>query len=279
MKTIPKTEITVAEILSSCVSNLSDNNLKVEFLNNLNIFEQHEALLEEKIRSLEVYTIGQNIQISNIANETCLKKLYTDKLSKKGQPARYIYDQILFTAPNEKCPYCNQRLADTLDHYIPKANFPIYSISPINLIPACTQCNKGKLNAIPANPHQQTLHPYYDNVEEKEWLECEILQLPEIIFNFKTKNIPDNTGILNQRILNHFDFYKLNALYKSHASSEFTSIKGQITRIFNNKGAAELQDFLFEGYQSRKEADINSWQTAFYKALYENNEFVNGGFI
>lgn len=279
MKHITKTELTIEEVLNACVSNLTNAQVRNELLDNIKIFKEHDELFEEKINSLELYTIEQDIQISNIANASVLKKLYNDKLSKKGQLARELYDQILFSAPNEKCPYCNQRIADTLDHFLPKANFPIYSISPINLLPACTQCNKGKTNSIPENSGEQTLHPYFDNIEDLEWLECEIENLPDIIFNFKSKNILESDNIINERIQNHFDFYNLNDLYKSNASSEFANIKLQITNLFNNKGSEELQDFLFEAFQSRKEADINSWQTAFYRALYENVEFVNGGFI
>jgi len=279
MKHIKKTKITTESVLKACVSNLTNEEVKNELLNNIAILKQNDEIFEEKTTNLEVYTIGQDIEISPIANASVLKKLYTDKLSKKGQIARDLYDEILISAPNEKCPYCNHRLADTLDHFLPKANFPIYSISPINLLPACTQCNKGKTNSIPTNASEQTLHPYFDNFEELNWLECEILNLPNIVFKFKTKNIFEEGNINNIRISNHFSFYKLNDLYKSNASTEFANIKRQITIIYNTKGVEELKDFLLEAYLSRKETDINSWQTAFYKSLYDSEEFVNGGFI
>lgn len=279
MKNIKKPELTIEEILNACISNLTNEEVKNALIENIGILKEHNEIFEEKVLSFELYKIEQYIEINDTANATVLKKLYTDKLSKKGHVAREIYDKILFTAPKEKCPYCNHRIADTLDHYLPKSNYPIYSISPINLLPACTQCNKGKTNSIPTNSAEQTLHPYFDNIEKLEWLQCEIENLPDIIFNFIPKSIFKDDDINNQRISNHFNFYNLNELYKSNASSEFENIKFQITRIFNNKGAEELKDFLFEAYLSRKETDINSWQTAFYRALYENNDFINGGFI
>lgn len=279
MKSIKKPELTIEEILNACISNLTNEEVKNALIENIGILKKYDEIFEEKVLSFELYKIEQDIEINDTANATVLKKLYTDKLSKKGHVAREIYDKILFTAPKEKCPYCNHRIADTLDHYLPKSNYPIYSISPINLLPACTQCNKGKTNSIPTNSAEQTLHPYFDNIEKLEWLQCEIENLPDIIFNFIPRSVFKDDDINNQRISNHFNFYNLNELYKSNASSEFENIKFQITRIFNNKGAEELKDFLFEAYLSRKETDINSWQTAFYRALYENNDFINGGFI
>lgn len=279
MKHIKKTEITTESVLKACVSNLTNDEVKNELLENVAIFKKNDELFEQKIISIELHTIDQDIEINDIANASVLKKLYSDKLSKKGHIAREIYDEILFSAPNEKCPYCNHRIADTIDHFLPKANFPVYSISPINLLPACTQCNKGKLNSIPTQPSEQTLHPYFDNIEEYNWLECEISNLPNIIFNFKPRRIFEEGNINNNRIFNHFKFYNLNELYKSNACTEFANIKLQITKTYNNKGTEELKDFLLEAYLSRKETDINSWQTAFYKALYESDDFVNGKFL
>src|SRR5690554_4486978 len=279
MRHIKKIEITTETVLNACVSNLTNEEVKNELIENIGTFEKHDEIFEQKTINFELHTIIQDIQINNIANASVLKKLYSDKFSKKGHIARELYDEILFSAPNEKCPYCNHRIADTIDHFLPKANFPIYSISPVNLLPACTQCNKGKTNSIPTNSGEQTLHPYFDNIEEFNWLECKIENLPKIVFKFKPKEIFEEGNINNERISNHFIFYNLNDLYKSNASSEFANIKRQITKIFNNKGAEELKEFLLEAYLSRKESDINSWQTAFYKALYESDEFVNGGFI
>ncbi|RDI11265.1 HNH endonuclease [Flavobacterium sp. AG291] len=279
MKFIVKPEITVEAVLTACISNLSDVALKDEYTAKVRILKSHENILERKIRSLELHTIPQNVQISAIANETALKKLYTDKLSKKGQLAREIYDDIMILAPNEKCPYCNHRPADTLDHFLPKANFPIYSITPINLLPACTQCNKGKLGSIPTRASEHTLHPYFDNIEDIQWLECIIVQVKKIKFEFRVKHLPRTDVMLRRRMEHHFASYGLNELYKSQASSEYMNIESHLKRIFNNKGKEELREFLFEAYLSRAEVDINSWQTALYKALHDNEDFIEGKFL
>ncbi|USN55667.1 MAG: HNH endonuclease [Candidatus Peribacteria bacterium] len=42
------------------------------------------------------------------------------------------------------CPYCNLEWTNEIDHYIPKKEYPEYSVLNINLIPICTSCNKKK---------------------------------------------------------------------------------------------------------------------------------------
>ncbi|TPJ42888.1 HNH endonuclease signature motif containing protein [Mesorhizobium sp. B2-7-1] len=59
------------------------------------------------------------------------------------------------------CPFCGGLGHTwTLDHYLPKANFPAYSVNPSNLVPCCRDCNSGKNASFGAELHEQTLHPY-----------------------------------------------------------------------------------------------------------------------
>src|SRR5262245_19880217 len=75
--------------------------------------------------------------------------VYDNRLVKKTAPGRRIYDKIFTSAPNDKCPLCGHRNVKTLDHYLPKALFPALTVTPINLIPACSDCNKAKLSTAP----------------------------------------------------------------------------------------------------------------------------------
>lgn len=102
--------------------------------------------------------------------EEQLKNVYENKFAKKGQPGRKVYDKLMSKPAQGICPLCGQRVVSTLDHYLPKAHFPVLSVVPINLIPSCSECNKSKTDHVPENAEQQTLHPYYDDVEEEQWL-------------------------------------------------------------------------------------------------------------
>jgi hypothetical protein len=61
------------------------------------------------------------------------------------------------------CPMCGSMHSGTLDHYLPKNGFPIFSVFSKNLVPAC-KCNiKRKETLLGANPGERVLHPYFDD--------------------------------------------------------------------------------------------------------------------
>ena len=79
---------------------------------------------------------------------------------------------------------------------------------------------------------------------------------------------------MRKRVENHFTSYKLNDLYCTHASEEFINIKFQLKKLFNSGGYNSLKEHILDCYESRKENNLNSWQTAFYGCLSNDEEFL-----
>lgn len=279
MRKIDKPSFTVTDVFIQCISNVRDALLKNKLENSTLSIQNAENDFHSKKLTNQVYLISRNVIISSSINSEVLKSIYTDRLVNKKNPARNFYNMILISAPKEKCPLCNQRIADTLDHYLPKAKYPILSVSPLNLVPACTPCNKNKLSDYPTNRKEETLHPYYDNIENDNWLKCELLSVKPMLFNFYVDPDPHWNLLLQNRTKNHFENFNINKLYKTHAAQEFENIKYQIQKLFKNGGTPLLTNHLIDSYESRKLIDKNSWQTAFYDCLLNNNYFRNGDFI
>jgi hypothetical protein len=86
---------------------------------------------------------------------TCVKYFVPEE-----KPARTIYDSLLNSA-KEKCPFCGGiGTPRNLDHFLPKAHFPQFSVLPRNLIPACRDCNMdGKGHAFATNAEDQIILP------------------------------------------------------------------------------------------------------------------------
>lgn len=86
------------------------------------------------------------------------RRLYETR--KKGGPIRRIRD-----TPNLLCcPLCGSLTTDSLDHLLPKAVYPEFSIMRANLVPACTHCNaanKGDKHRGAQAP-ERFIHPYFD---------------------------------------------------------------------------------------------------------------------
>jgi 5-methylcytosine-specific restriction endonuclease McrA len=253
--------------------------LKQELLDSSNVFTAHETEFDSRKKDHTLSQIKQDVIISENANATELKKLYTDRMLNKDNKARAYYDSIFLSAPNGKCPICSQRLVRTLDHYLPKSKYPLLSIVPYNLVPSCHDCNKDKLVDVPTKGEDETLHPYYDSVESESWLKSKIINLKPILFEFYTSPPLAWNKLLRDRISNHFSVYLLNDLYSTHALEEFENIKFQLTSLFQKGGTDLLKAHLADCYRSRFEVNKNSWQTALYECFLMDNDFINGSFI
>lgn len=279
MRKIDKPKFKVIDVLTDCLENMRCQVLKKELLDSSDIFTACETEFDSRINSHTLSQIEQDVIISANANAAELKKLYTDRMLSKDNKARTYYDSIYISAPNEKCPYCSQRLVRTLDHYLPKSRYPLLSIVPYNLVPSCHDCNRDKIVHFPTKSEEETLHPYYDDVEGDNWLKARIINLNPIMFQYYTSPPSSWNQLLKDRISNHFSAYCLNDLYSIHALEEFENIKLMITKTFQEGGADLLRQHISDCYQSRFAANKNSWQTAFYECLLNNDDFINGNFM
>ncbi len=79
---------------------------------------------------------------------------------KRGGPIRRIRD----TRGLLSCPMCGSHTTGSLDHVLPRAVYPEFSIMRANLVPACMHCNsasKGNKHRGPVPP-ERFIHPYFD---------------------------------------------------------------------------------------------------------------------
>ena len=112
------------------------------------------AALHSRLHEIAAhYTVNPDITVGE------MEKVYTQRMAKSGAPGRDVYDTIFASSPAGRCPLCMQRSVTTLDHHLPKAHFPSLAVVPLNLIPACSDCNKAKLDVVPATAEEVPLHP------------------------------------------------------------------------------------------------------------------------
>lgn len=279
MRRIDKPLFNVKNVFLDCISIIKDPNLKGEFNKCLSLLEEAEKDFEEKFKTNEIHKIPQRLALSGSIGKIEMEKVYTDRMAKKNKPARIHYDALFALAPGGKCPLCSQRVVRTLDHYLPKAKYPIYSVTPINLIPSCTDCNKDKLVDCPTKSEEETLHPYFDNVEDESWLKAKVLQTSPIGFEYYVQPPSHWSQVLKDRIANHFISFGLNTLYSVHAVEEYQNSKRQLVNLYKSGGETLLREQLNDAYESRHEIHKNSWQTALYEALLKDDWFCNGGLI
>lgn len=272
---IEKPDFDVQEVFTACINTVDNDVLKNDLSNCTDTLVNAEVEFNDKFRKNKIYTIRQNNIIVHPIRTEEMKKVYNYRLVQK-EDGRDYYDKLISKAPFGLCPICSVRIADTLDHFLPKSKYPIYSVTPLNLSPACTNCNKDKKTDYPTSSNNQLLSPYYDDIESDLWLSAKVVRTSPFSFNFFV--LPPNSWdvILKERVVNHFDCYKLNILYSSHACQELRSITKTLKRK-RSVSIEEVEFFLNESYEDRLDLGMNSWQTVFYKTLLEDNWFCDEG--
>jgi len=279
MRTIPKPTLKAKDVFLECISTVDNDQLKKDYTDCQDIIVSAEEEFDTKFPLHEIFQISQNPTVLGNIGKSEMEKVYSYRMVKDGMPGKKFYSILKSSAPYGKCPLCSVRSVDTLDHYLPKSKYPVYSVVPINLVPACTPCNKGKLISFPQNDVEQTLHPYYDNVQDESWIQATVLQTKPISFNYYVDCPNTWSQIKKDRASNHFNAYNLNELFTSHANEELRGAKLHLQKLFNQNPDL-LIEHLSDAYSSRRgELGINSWQSIMYFSLLNDNWFIKGGVL
>lgn len=272
---IEKPDFEVKEVFTTCIKTVNDLIHKSNLSNCTDRIIVAEAIFNDKFKKNEIYTIPQNSIILDPIRSEDMKTVYNYRLV-QIEDGRYYYDKLISKAPFGLCPICSIRIADTLDHFLPKSKYPIYSVTPLNLSPACTNCNKDKKVDYPTSSNNQLLSPYYDDIESESWLSAKIIKTSPLSFRYFVSPSKNWDVILKERVVNHFDCYKLNLLYSSHACQELRGITKTIKRK-RNISLDEVKNYLMEAYEDRLDLGLNSWQAVFYQTLVNDDWFCTEG--
>jgi 5-methylcytosine-specific restriction endonuclease McrA len=239
-----------------------------------------ETLYEANARVATLYQFPRLASISNDGQvhgnltKSDLIKLYTQYFVPKGKPARYLYDLIKITA-NGKCPFCGDiGHVRTLDHYLPKANFPLYSIMPSNLIPCCRDCNTEKSNAFSITAEEQTLHPYFDDDKffSQQWVAARVIQgTPPVIEYFVS---PPNgwTNLEKRRVEAHFEEYQLAERFGVEAGADLPETIFTRQTILQGINSLEYAEHLSEK-SNKLNVPVNNWRRVMFACLADDPWF------
>lgn len=278
MRKIDKPVADFSDVFDACTRTIRNDNFSKRLREIEPALNRCARDYNEKSEAAEWYLIDQYTHIEDTISKAEFGKLYTLKLSKLNASGRSYYDQIRSSSQGNICPLCGQREVSTLDHYLPKANYPVFSILPNNLVPACKDCNFNKGTELPLNAHQQMLHPYYDEIDQVRWLTATIVEDDPASFIFSIHPSDEMDELLLNRITHHFRTLKLGRLYSSQAATELCNVRYYLECIENSVGTDGVIEHLEVGALSREKSHKNSWQTAMYYAMVENEWFYSGGY-
>lgn len=263
---LPIPSIDDINLLNTIISERNEPN-KTYFYNNKN-----------KLHSLLIDYIKENgnpekINISNIFSND-KEKFHNLYLNPKNTVKDKIID-VLKDHDLNYCPFCgNLGNPFTLDHYLPKENFPEYSIFSKNLVPMCGECQLHKsTKTIDKNNKRIFIHPYYDNFAEKELLILKI-NFPYdqgTTFNLHVSN--DLETAEKDICSRHFEELKIEKRYLRFFKGEYIRLKKLILKKNNNNFSLKLIDsFLLDILDRAELNSINQWEAIFYRSVLKNIE-------
>ncbi|MDX3318888.1 hypothetical protein PV415_18360 [Streptomyces sp. ME03-5684b] len=206
-------------------------------------------------------------------------------------PGRPVYEEA--RNRKTKCPMCGVGAVRQVDHHMPKSIFPYLAAVPINLLPICSDCNFEKRDRAPSCYAEQTLHPYFDDVDEDRWLRARLITRSADGRSFQAKPLdspaswviefyvdPPSSWNANlaERVRYHFETFKLAPLYEDQAADDLPGIELSIEEAFQAGGAPDVRAHLEGLARSRGRLNKNSWMVALYEALAAHDWFCSGGF-
>jgi hypothetical protein len=278
MRKLNKPTNNSGDVFIECIEIVRNASLKARLTATKYLIEEAASEFEVKVTTGNLHTVAREIWVNGNVSSKELADVYTYRMAKQGSPGRSIYDKLKIAAPNGICPLCAHRTVTTIDHYLPKTEYPRLSVVPINLVPSCSDCNKVKLTSYPRASSEEPLHPYYDDIEEHLWLEATVNHSTPPTIQFDVAPHPDWDTLLCDRVKFHFDSLEINKLYASQAAVELVQINYRLRMLHQTVGAIGVKNHLIEGAETRSHANVNSWQSATYSALAADEWFCDGGF-
>jgi len=274
---VERPEMDAGEAFSICISRVKNSAMKRRLLAIRPNIEVAAADYIEKAENGGLHLVRPMNDIGEVHGSEMVKT-YSGRMAKKNQPGRPIYDQIKLLPENDRCPFCDHRNISTVDHILPKTHYPIFAVTPVNLVGCCADCNKVKRDVVPTDAFDIVLHPYFDEVTDLRWLVAKVVEQAPVALTFHVIEVDEWDDVLNTRIGHHFNLLELANLYSSQAAREITDIRQNLQRHFDSGGPDTVRIELEHQWQSRQANRINSWQTATYRALAESDWFCDGGF-
>jgi hypothetical protein len=203
---------------------------------------------------------------------------YTKAATKRdGREARALLN-VLEASTDDKCPLCLRTPVEELDHYLPKSPFARVALTPANLYPVCSKCNRKMSNTFVTDQTELPLHPYFDRIGGLSWLTAELTETGLGTLQFRVNRLDDWDDVTFARVTNHFESRGLGTLWGSSASNFFVGNRKYFRGIYQlAAGADKLKQTLLSLADSYDEEAYEPWRAVALRIWAESDWFCSGG--
>lgn len=178
------------------------------------------------------------------------------------------------------CPSCGEAgVPGTLDHYLPKDEFPEFSIALVNLTPMCSECQGEKgIDYKTKGGLKKYIHPYYDEVDTP---------LYKVVF-FTPYTMPTFSIVVNEDlnepllslVKEHISGINLDVRFKRFCKTKYLHLLKMAKRNRDSSRPIGLNTVIELSLQGEEDKAINCWEAIFYRSVLEDGnllEFLETG--
>jgi HNH endonuclease len=175
------------------------------------------------------------------------------------------------------CPYCNFVEQWEHDHYLPRSEFPEFTLYPNNLIPICKHCNGRKLAYFQQNGVRMFQHLFTELNGIVGFLRVDVSYDPTLAVEYSLVRAaaltPQQFAVLEL----HFEKLELADRYARQASTVLAKLVRQFRTPTNLAlGRNALRRRLRQMATDRETATPpNHWEAVLMRALAANSDFTD----
>jgi hypothetical protein len=273
MKKLPLPKVDFSTALTEAISGIGSAAVRLAYMT---AFADPPAVETNYADSARAATLYAQLRVPTMDDplvlgalrKSDLTKLYSQYFVPKDKPARRLYEAIKVTAGG-KCPLCGGvGHVRTLDHYLPKANFPLYAVMPTNLVPCCRDCNSEKLNAFAVVRGSQTLHPYFDHERffNDKWIHARVIPTTPPVLEYFVVPPNDWHEDDKSRVRSHFIEYGLAEKFSVEAAADLPETIQTRRTTMSANSAEDFSRYLAEKGQTVT-LPVNNWRRVMFAAL------------
>ncbi len=170
------------------------------------------------------------------------------------------------------CQYCTIAPVGSLDHIVPKDEFPEFSVNPKNLLPACTTCNSHKNENWKENNKTIFLNLYTDILPTVQYLFVDLI--------ISANNIQTKFELRNNNNIDVDFFELLESHYRRlHLPQRFNRASHKvISELTNLISASRLhisKEVIIEIVRAKINEDKAIFGSNYYKSILEESLIEN----
>ncbi|MCX5042475.1 hypothetical protein OG921_04715 [Aldersonia sp. NBC_00410] len=266
------------DVFKACIAGLVDAGIKRDMQEYAPRISSAEEKFEAAIAVHELHKLDTNDFAADPFNDPTyiVNNLYTCGLVGR-RAGREYYDKLMSISKLDRCPVCGFGVVKTLEHHLPKQKYPALCITVGNLFPVCSDCNKEKRDTVPQSAVDQTFHPYYDTVDDDEWLHAELIEDSPAFLRFSVEPPESWDHVTVARVKRSFEVYKLSRRYSVQANRVISGLRGKVTRLVESVGPIGVRNDLSEMALSHRSDMRNGYEGVTYSTLANSDWFCSGG--